>query len=217
MEEYDLNSIKIKLTELINDGISYNKWLVQASIHLKFINLPRVKERYTAEDIVHSIIEKLYTGKRKWDYNKYPELFYHVIYLIRSIVNNLIRYEEKFIDLVSYDEIEGGLEDIVPAANEINEPEADLLYSKICEAELLKICDDKLKDDEDALLVFYELIENKGKNSHKMIAESLGVDVQFVQNAYKRIKRKLIKVLFNYCELPDNNGKKRKVKSIIIS
>lgn len=208
MKEYDLNIVKEKLTSLIINSSSYKKWIIQADIYLNTLNLPRVKSRYSPQDIVHCIIEKLYTGVRRWDYDKYPDLFYHVIYLIRSVVNNLVKYVEKFTDVIICANEDEELEEIVNSLDEIKAPQEDEIFKKLLNEELMYLCSKALQKDDDALIVLLELLDTKEFASTKAIARNLGTDVKFVQSAIKRIRRKLKKTIIEYCEKKEKHWQK---------
>ncbi|MCX6168350.1 MAG: hypothetical protein NTX65_03355 [Ignavibacteriales bacterium] len=183
----DLNLIAQNLERLIeaNDG-TYKRWIAHADKLLHIFLAGRTKLKYQADDIVHSIILKLLVEKRKWDYQKYPDFGKYFCLLIKSEVSNLAKFEEKFIEI---EEDEEEPEDSVELFIDRNR---NLSLEEILNSqdalELESRCMKLLEGDDDALLVFLELMEGR---SNKETAESLGVEISFVENTKKRIRRRL--------------------------
>ena len=182
LDSQDWKSIIVKLTA----HVSYRLFT------LKDIKMLEGKTPY---DIAIEAIEKLYTGERTWDYEKYPDILNFLKYnIIKSMTNNLfktinkksivfIKNNENFNEDIEYDffskfGIEGELE--------------RELYAK----ELLDDIEKELKDGDEWQIFNYRL--DGLKNSE--ISVELGIPINEVENIMKRIKRKLtdIKNELNY-------------------
>lgn len=183
----------IKVFEsIINNGDgTYEKWLVTADMWLNNFLTGKLKNKYQAKDIVHDLFIRLCDGKRKWDKDKYPDFVIYFFMLIKSRVWNLAKYEERLVNAAeSYYEDENGENGNTGLIiDNVNYLGLDQVLSEADEKELYQLCLEKLNDDEDGCIIFMEAAEGK---SNREIAEELGVDIRFVENAKKRVKRKLL-------------------------
>ena len=200
----DLNMITWNLKSIVTaNTITYDGLLNYADKLLHLFLIGRIKIKYDAGDIVHSIIEKLYIGSRKWDYEKYPDFKRYFYLLIKSEISNLAKYEEKFA------EIDDGTEEGEDRVEEFLDFARNLSLEEILSGqdakELKERCLKLLDGDDDAVLVFLESLEGNGNAG---IAESLGVELSLVENAKKRMKRRLNLI---YLEYFGRRGKSDKV------
>ena len=187
----DSEKILETIKEIMNkDDGTYEKWLSSAQRQLNIMLTGKLKNKYEAKDVVHCLIDKLYTGKRKWDCEKYPDFKIYFFMLIRSHISNLADFEEKYVDVNDYRELDEECDNIPFFETNHFKPLRDILSEKDAK-ELEKLSLDALGNDEDASIVFCYLID--GLQNSK-IAEELGVDKKFVESAKKRIKRKLLPI-----------------------
>lgn len=176
LESQDWKSIIVKLT---------------AEVRFRLFTLKDKKmlEGKTPYDIAIEAIEKLYTGERKWDFEKDPDILKFLKYnVIKSMTNNLfetinrksivfIKNNEDFNEDIEYDFFRKfGIED---------ELEREL-YAK----ELLDDIEKELKNEDEWQIFNYRL--DGLKNSE--ISNELGIPIKEVENIMKRIKRKLIDI-----------------------
>jgi RNA polymerase sigma factor (sigma-70 family) len=165
--------------------------LVYADKLIKIFLNGKSKIKVEAGDIVHSVIMKLLTGKRKWDFEKYPDFNVYMYMLIKSEICNVTCYERKFVDIKDYGECDENIfEEFIDRNKNLTLDE--ILSDKDAE-ELKERCLKMLSGDEDAAIVFLECIEG---GNNKEIANRLGVKILFVENAKKRIRRKLNNLFF---------------------
>lgn len=187
-----VNKISGCISKLVDcNGFIYEKMLVYADKLIKIFLNGKSKIKVEAGDIVHSVIIKLFNGKRKWDFEKYPDFNVYMFMLIKSEICNIARYERKFVDINDCGECdENVFEEFIDRNKNLTLDE--ILSDKDAE-ELKQRCLKMLSGDEDAAIVFLECIEG---GSNKEIAGRLGVKILFVENAKKRIRRKLNNVYF---------------------
>jgi RNA polymerase sigma factor (sigma-70 family) len=183
--------IKVFESAINNNDGTYEKWLAVADIWLNNFLTGKLKNKYQAKDIVHDLFIKLCDGKRKWDKDKYPDFVIYFFMLIKSQVWNLAKYEEKLVNATENyyeeDNEENGNTGLI--IDNVNFLGLDEILSGADERELYKLCLEKLNDDEDGCIIFMEAAEGK---PNQEIAKELGVEIRFVENAKKRVKRKLL-------------------------
>jgi len=150
----------------------------------------------TAADIVNESFTRVLEMGRKWNKKKCEKFFVFIQGVILSIIKNeadKIRRQKTEIIKLYPDESESAnsLFDILQCQNS----DKNFEESKIQEAkELREMVVNLLKDDEIAYFVFEE--REKGFNNTET-ANNLKLTVKEVENALKRIKRKLL----NYKEI----------------
>jgi len=85
-----------KLDEILrSEERLYERLCAGADILLKLKLHGKLTNKYTGQDIVHSIFEKLSTGDRKWNKEKYHDLLKYFRMCIKSYIYNLAQYEER--------------------------------------------------------------------------------------------------------------------------
>lgn len=178
-----------------------------------------------AYDIITTLFEKLCTGERTWDKEKYPSFESYFFMLIKSHIFNLTLHEFRMVPFTE-DYCYGSGESPKPHANKgsvnLYDSGDDVLHQRkesrmsgfrgkqpgwdgypqeLLLQEFETLCLKVLKDDVDAGIIFLDLLV---EDTNKEIAEDLGIDVSMVENAKKRIQRKLLPVYQEYF------GKKQK-------
>jgi RNA polymerase sigma factor (sigma-70 family) len=154
---------------------TYKNWITSARY---LLNVHRDLGRlYEAHDILHDILLKMCEGERTWEKEKYPHFGSHMMWIIKSHIDNIHHKESKTVRRnyapVAEERIQAG---------HGNSPDAQYL-----EAEFLKQCRARLRDDE--LCRIFEYVYHGWKN--KEIAEEMSIPVRTVENLKKRMKRKL--------------------------
>ncbi len=134
---------------------------------------------YSSEDILQSIFEDFYTGKRIWDPIKYTNIQLYVELLIRNLVRNLARHESKKVSLENLEQ--EFIDDVNP----------ETFTEQLVTEECLK----HLEGDDTASLVFLDLYEDL---RNREVADDLGISVKEVENTKKRIRRKLGRAVKSY-------------------
>jgi hypothetical protein len=178
LETYDWEEIILDLTLYAKDKLDM---LRCAKVKLPLAQQPG--------DYAKEAIRLIYEGQRTWDPKKNPDL---AKFLKDSVVKSLI-YNERISPgvkkrVTAKVPVKGNLEqeeelefaDVVPSREPL--PDADV----ITEQTLANIRE-SLKGDDDAMLVYEELI-----NSRKPIeiAKDLGISIEEVRNIVKRVRRK---------------------------
>lgn len=175
--------------------LSYTLKLMHCSFSSKDLR------RINANDILSGITEKLLDGRRKWDSEKYPDFYKFMFLVIKSEVSNLAKQKDKLVynyfEKISdrADELERRSEfDFLSkyelrqkneiADNEINDKKFSLVDA----------CNDVLHGQDEALV--FECILDEMKPRH--IAEILNWEVSKVNVIMKRIKRKVVPIIFDY-------------------
>lgn len=163
----------------------------------------------TAEDVVSDTITKIYAGERRWDPQKIPDLTDFLFMVIKSEIRNLIKDPENR-DTIEGDApvslIEGESRTFISEAlSSLSYPNQQLL-EKECE----EMADDFLtgfleyiEDDKELTAIMQCVLD--GKTKKQEIAEALGLDVDVIYNAWKRMQRKVDK----YCGSPGREQAKR--------
>jgi DNA-directed RNA polymerase specialized sigma24 family protein len=177
--EKDPECIKKSFQSILDsrDG-TYERWLQYADI---MIALYRLQEYLSPGDVINSIYIKLYDGERNWDQEKYPDLRVYVFMLIKSFVSNFYEKQKKNICIAPL------LEGIGSFAT----------FSSKAAEELKEQCLFALKDEPEGREVFLTLIEF---HKNQEAAKNLGVEVELVEYAKRRIQRKLKPVFEKFIE-----------------
>lgn len=147
-----------------------------------------------AEDMVNDACTKLFSGERKWDYHKYPDLGLHLTYIIRSMASHERKRlcGIKFVALndtavQSFDSVEKE----IAASNcspQARTPE-ELILHREQSKELQNWLDRIAEQDEEVGLMLMCLHDGITKPAE--IAETVEWDIKRVNNVLKRTRRKI--------------------------
>ena len=159
------------------DG-TFERWLASADFRLyKY----RLLAGESAEDVVHTLYVKLMEGQRKWDKEKCPDFIQFFFKAIQSHVKNLAITQKVHVEIDD--------RHAVTVWNDWNNP----LHME----EFMELCRNKIKNDE-KLLQLFNAFSNGLSNMD--VAKELSLSIREVQNAKKRILRKLQPVYGKYFE-----------------
>jgi len=132
------------------------------------------------EDIVMEAIEKIYTGVRKWDPDKDPDLHLYLKSVVKSILSNRFNLADNRI-------LAGVvLEDTL--TDQTSDPETEI-YAR----QLDKSISMAMRGDTELCLVYKAL---KDGLRPAQIAEEYAIEINTVRNAQKRLCRLVYKVLY---------------------
>lgn len=157
-------------------------------------DMPEGKE---AQDIVQDAIDDLFSGKRAWDPDSYPDLFAHlqsvidskVSAFVRSRANRRLRSEAVLSAAATLDDDEPSLLDTMtspkPGPEEIALEEEEERRSE--DFAVSTLC--SLDDDPEAQKVLEAIFEGLTKRAD--IATRAGISVKSVSNIKKRLQRRL--------------------------
>jgi RNA polymerase sigma factor (sigma-70 family) len=209
VEEHESHSSEIATIEEVTSEIKKICSCKEKLKQFTFITLGKIRDYFdaynikgdTAEDVLQNLFIKFLKGKRKW-YKNNGRTFENQLYMaIVSVIRNEFNkhYERdnteeknksKSPKIYSIFDDEGSLiENYLKDDSqdfETFENEKELLESDTA-AGIKKIYKE-LENDEEAYLVFDELL--KLGNSDIKVAESLGMPIEDVRKAKKRIRRK---------------------------
>lgn len=172
------------------------RWLVVADRYLKFYGNDKFERHWTAEDILNEVITKVLTGERNYNPEKYKGVDDYIFKTIRSIVDNEVGNRRLVCPAEDYGgDDEDGSPELVNVIEQVHATEKEQIHKNYIINEKLESSYQKLLEDEEAALVFLDW--QKGLKSNE-IAESLGIELEEVELAKKRIRYKL------------NNGKRAK-------
>lgn len=143
--------------------------------------LPKGKE---PEDFVEEAIECLYTGRRSWDYETYPDIVGVLKGIISSLVSNLVQSAEhrRAVDVEKPGEGDDFYEAIVPA-----DADANLIGQKLRETMRAAVADN------DELALVLDAMLSGTPNAE--IAEMLDVDRNRVYQLRRNVRRRVRKAL----------------------
>jgi RNA polymerase sigma factor (sigma-70 family) len=184
---------------LKNDKGIYERWLAYADLLLKTFLTGKLRNKYEAKDIIHTLFEKLCSGKRKWDKEKYPNFITFFFMLIKSHIHNLAKFEGKFFEVEEYNEEgeENENKNTSTTMENINSTSLSSILSEANAKELIELSLEKLNGNDDDGIIF---LSAKDGSPNRDIAEYLGIDISLVENARKRIKRKLLPLFEKFLE-----------------
>jgi len=156
-----------------------------------------IMRKHDPKDIVSGTFEKLITGKRNWDKEKYPDFYKFMFLVITSEIRNIAkRYEpednfyfEKLELLESAAESEDG--DSFDNESELDKPD----YTAESDDKFLLVdqCFDALEGDAEAQEVLKLRYEER---KNREIAELTGLTTDKVEAALKRIHRRVDPLIF---------------------
>lgn len=154
--------------------------------------MPEGKE---IEDVVSSAIEKVFSGERKWDPQKQPDLYEYLKGVIDSDIYHLATCEENTAVISEAD-----------VSMDINREKPftfDALHGAELDPETVHILKEVNEKAEKFFIEFYEYLDGKpvlqgiveciddGITKSADIAERLGVHVNEIYNCFKQLRRKL--------------------------
>lgn len=138
-----------------------------------------------AEDVYQIVAEKILTGERKWYREKIPDFSHFFSLAIKSYIRNEAKKKERVKEVDIFDAEGNEINELELHAGKIeNEPENFYKNAEELAAALLKA----LEDDPFAYFVFEERFMKKSTN--KTAAQNLGLRIEEVEAAYKRIMRR---------------------------
>ena len=129
---------------------------------------------------MHELFVKFITGKRRWDHTKYPDFSLYFCLLIKSHIDNLCGKEQHCIK-----QSEEFFERCVDACEEFS-PTTYLLEDQ--NDSFLERCVHQLETDIFLVLIFLDMTDGM---RNKEISKEIHQSVPYVENAKKRIQRKL--------------------------
>lgn len=174
-----------------NNSHEYKMWLISANKWLN-IYLPDTNNiKHEPYEIVHDLIDKLFSGKRTWNKVKYPEFNIYFKMIIRSHVYNIANKMENDIKRMEDEESIYQFE-LANKSNPLNDFVLEVDY-----AEFLKFADDLI--DEDEKIVLWTMQQGFIKNSQ--IQKELGLAANQVVNIKKRVKRKILELSIDFYNL----------------
>lgn len=197
LEAADWDDIIIKLTRYAYWRASGYKW--------KTGNPNQLPGGMTPNDIALNAIEKVFSGIRKWDTDKYPDLLAHLKWIVNSDINHLYESMEHGLCVRINDSDDDNDNDPVPNPSSplsgsliTLTPEEHLIAQEVSEYEekVKKELYELVKGDEDLELLlacFEEGIDKPG-----LIATAMGCDVSMVYNLKRKLSRKasdIIKIM----------------------
>jgi hypothetical protein len=167
----------------------YRLWVSMADFQLKFKTGSSIVKHMTGEDIIMDIISGVLCGRIKWDQERVPNLWTFMHHQIRSHVSNLVKKEQaNFCPYKTLSHNSSSYPKYVDADLIESESLSEILEKQDLN-EIREIILKNLKEDIIAYFV-YEEIAGGSKNCDA--AAMLGIPVNEVVNAKKRIM-KLIK------------------------
>jgi DNA-directed RNA polymerase specialized sigma24 family protein len=138
------------------------------------------------DDLVGQAIILAYSGKRRWNKKRYPELINFLISIIKSIANHKLQHYFQFKrDSLALDDVSDKSKELAQLSPE--DPEA-IVTEKDSLLNLQKVLHEAVSGDEEAGMVL--LCIETGKTKPKEIAEETGYDVKQINNIFKRLRRK---------------------------
>lgn len=155
-------------------------------------NLP---EGNTPEDLALDAVEKVLTGTREWDSDKYPNLLKHLKWIVDSDLSHLLESER-----IPSSELLIGHE-MAPGTT-INDPHLRPEEARSEDPETLLIARQDQAHEEEVKRWFYDMVRgdegledlllcfDEGINKAEAISEQLGIEVSEVYNLKRRLRRK---------------------------
>lgn len=166
-------------------------WISQAKFQLELKTRGRIARFTSGEDVVLEIISRVLSGIITWDTERVPNVNTFMYHQIRSNVSNLVKKELcKIAQLTGQDAVPDSCMQLDAGHYSIAEP-GDV-YKAADLNELKQSILKELGDDITASRVFIEMTEGVTNLS---AAQSLGLTVREVENAKKRIKRAVQRIM----------------------
>src|SRR5262249_45983653 len=147
----------------------------------------------TAEDLVSQAVAKVFSGERKWDWGRHPNLEEFLKGVIDSLMNSLVNaIDNRVVKKLPAEpeKLEALLDKMsLSSANQHRmAPEAALLQAER-EGEILKSISELIGDDPD-LVKLWNCIR-QGISKPKQIAEATGLPIEDVYNLGEKLRRRL--------------------------
>lgn len=143
--------------------------------------LPKGK---TAEGFAEEAVESLFTGRRTWKIEQYPDLEGVLKGIISSLVSNLVTSKEhkRSVDIQRSEEPGDFYEAVAPS-----DADADLMGK-----ELMETMNAAVADDPDLEMVFHGML---GEYPTEEVAELIDADRDRVYQLRRKVKRRIRKAL----------------------
>lgn len=147
-----------------------------------------------ANDVLHDVIEKIISGKRRWNKSKVPNIVEFVFMVIHSHVRNERKKTDNEALVEDFDDVEKlTKQNLVELIRETTRQDSfDEVFKQTYE-ELIDKYLTLLEDDINGYFVFDEIL--KGEKSNVNIASNLLITVNDVVNAKRRIKSLINKTI----------------------
>lgn len=192
----DPNEIKALFeTIVLDDDGTFKKWLAYTYKLLAGYGLLHL---YSPQEIVNTVYLKIVENARIWDRTKFPDIRRFFFVVIKSHIGNLAKKER---EKVEFDE-----EFHKPAIETDCDYEGTRNFNEFLTIALEKLDHDKQEDK--IFLCFLDNMQNLE------IAEHLTISVHDVENAKKRIQRKLIPLYEKYYPLCSIRKKEQRLNLV---
>ncbi len=147
----------------------------------------------TADDVLQIAFEKILSCTRKWYKQRVPDFKEFVMMVIHSYVRNERKKKDEFYTVDLYDNegnlSENGLIDLIRAST--REDIEDSIFRENLEESIDRL-ESLLANDVYAYFVLEEMLN--GIKDNNEIAKRLGIDLNEVKNARRRIREKINKI-----------------------
>lgn len=169
------------------------KALKRATVEARFLDNMGLPSP-SPEELVSEARARIFDGSRKWDYERYPDLGTHLAWIVGSIAShereryrrrNMTSLNEPDSEKLRAVEIDAGLSPWAPRMP--NPEESAILHEQW--TFMQRQFEELAEEDEDIEFVF--ICFQDGITKLREIAEVLEWEVRKVNNALKRIRRKL--------------------------
>jgi len=186
MQNEERGEILGEIQLFLNGDGKYDRLVFRANRMLKARLGNGHEKAMMGNDVVMELIEALYTGRRKWNREAMPDLEPWLYSQLRSAVSNTLKREKKFQVPNDCEDEDDSYADAGEEAFSDHDPVQDYV-----DEETLNRIRKKLKPDPEAEAVFEELTKDSGNQE---IADDLGLDIQEVVNAKRRIQKRVDKI-----------------------
>ena len=144
-------------------GLIYKSLVLYASKKLNKagFEIRSEKDSVDAEHFAVLAIEKVFTGVRKWDFNKYPDITHHLIWVVKSLISSHFKSSSRSIVNA------GGPNELLSDSEEYDN------YDELTDEQI------RIRDLPDEILIeneFWDKIEKsfgENKNDHAIFCEWL--------------------------------------------
>jgi len=164
------------------DSFDWNRAIIVLAayaISLDGFSRKRLPKGLEPEDLVMQAVEKVFSGKRKWDPAKDPDLMKYLKSVVKSIYSNETTSKEG--DTAYIEELEG----FDPAVQSNAEEE---IHSRELDRSILTA----IRSDPDLLLVYRGL---KDGFTPAEIEQEFGMPVRDIRNAQKKLHRRVLSLI----------------------
>lgn len=192
------------ITQLYSDENKMTRLVsLTNNIMKEYTRLDSINSR-EARDFIQDAFLKIYDGKRFFNGNTVEELYHFIIYILRSLIWNELKktkyfetekdefgekkfLKDKFISFNPADDDEENISDIMIKGTDTSILDRMIWQEEIDRTES-KIIEVAEANNDPAILYLIEARLDGVPNPHKFVAEELGIDINEVRNAYKRLK-----------------------------